>query len=146
MQTLSFDKLQRELEAAGTAPAVIARICQELKDHCEDTMAAAVAGGVDPQEAQRLALAALGSDAAIVAAVASRRQLLDWRQRWPQSARCVDSLTWCLAAPAAPFVYCATHPAWIVRWSLSSSLAVCVTGSLLLAIQWLITTGAVAFS
>lgn len=141
MQTLSFDKLARELEAVGAAPSVIARITQELKDHCADAELAGLARGLRPDEARRQARLDLGSSDAIVKAVASHPQLLDWRHRWPQSARWVDSLGWYAALPAAPFVYCASHPAFIVRWGLSSSLAVCITGSILFALQWLILIG-----
>jgi hypothetical protein len=141
MQTLSFEKLARELEAVGAAPSVIARITEELKDHCADAEQAALERGLSPRQARRRAREELGSADAIVRAVAADPQLLDWRHRWPQSARCVDSLTWYLALPAAPFVYCASHPASIVRWGLSSSLAVCITGSILFAMQWLIVFG-----
>jgi hypothetical protein len=141
MQTLSFERLARELEAAGAAPSVIARITQELKDHCADAERAALDRGVGPAEARQEAVEILGSADAIVAAVAAQSDLLDWRHRWSRSARCVDSLTWCIALPAAPFVYCASHPAFIVRWGLSSSLALCVTGSILLAMQWLVLSG-----
>jgi hypothetical protein len=141
MQTLSFERLARELEAVGAAPSVIARITQELEDHCADAEHAALERGVAPAEARQEAYEAIGSPDAIAAAVAAQPHLLDWRHRWPQSARCVDSLTWCAALPAAPFVYCASHPAFIVRWGLSSSLALCVTGSILLAMQWLVVMG-----
>ena len=138
MQTFSFNQLERELAAAGAAPAVIARITLELKDHCADAEAAALDRGLSPAEARHQARVSLGSSEAIVAAVAAQQSLLDWRHRWPQSARCVDSFTYCLALPAAPFLYCASHPAWIVRWSLSSSLAACITASILFGMQWLI--------
>lgn len=141
MQTLSFRRLVHELEAAGAAPDVIARMSQELKDHCEDAETQALSQGMDPDAARAHARESLGNEAAIVSAVRARSELLSWRQRWPQSARCVDSLAYCLVLPAAPFVYCASHPAWIVRWSLSSSLATCVTASLLFAIQWLMAIG-----
>lgn len=141
MQTLSFERLARQLEAAGAARPVIARITQELKDHCADAELAARERGLGTDAAHHQALAVLGSAESIVAAVAAQPQLLNWRYRWPHSARCVDSLSYCLAAPAAPFVYCASHPAFIVRWGLSSSLAICITGSLLFAMQWLVFMG-----
>ena len=141
MQTPSFDRLERKLVAAGAAPSVIARIKQELLDHCADAEEAALERGLSAAEARRAAYLLIGSDDAIVDAVASRPSLLDWRHRWPQSARCVDSLAYCAALPAAPFVYCVTHPAWIVRWSLSSSLALCVTGTILFTMQWLVSIG-----
>ena len=141
MQTLSFSRLERKLAAAGAAPAVIARMKQELLDHCVDAEAAALERGLSAAAARREAWSQIGSDDAIVDAVAARPSLLDWRHRWPHSARCVDSLALCVALPAAPFVYCATHPAWIVRWCLSSSLALCVTATILFAMQWLIAIG-----
>lgn len=136
MPALNFQQLSRQLAAAGAAPAVIARITAELKDHCADAETAATARGTDPSEARRQALRCLGSAESIVAAVAAQPQLLDWRHRWPQSARCIDSIIYCLLLPAAPFVYCISHPASVVRWGLSSSLALCVTGTLLFAMQW----------
>jgi hypothetical protein len=135
MQTLSFRLLRRELEAAGTAPSVIARITQELKDHCADAESDALARGLSRHQARVEARASLGTEQEIVSAIASRPSLLDWRHRWPQSARCIDSLAWCIAVPAAPFVYCATHPASIVRWGLSSSLAALITASILFSVQ-----------
>jgi len=140
MQTLSFRQLRRELRAAGAAPSVIDRITLELGEHCQDAEDAALARGASAEEARREACAALGSSAAIVAAVASQPNLLDWRHRWPYSARCVDSIAACLAWPVAPFVYCMSHQAMIVRWGVSSSLAACVTAMLLLAMQ-LLTVG-----
>jgi NAD(P)-dependent dehydrogenase (short-subunit alcohol dehydrogenase family) len=138
MPPLNFKQLVRQLAAAGAAPAVIARITEELKDHCADAEAAARARGASPFEARRLARRGLGSAESIVAAVAAQPQLLDWRHRWPQYSRCIDSLIYFLLLPAAPFVYCATHPASVVRWGLSSSLALCITGTLLFAMQWVI--------
>ena len=138
MRTLSFRELEYELAAVGTAPPVIARITRELKDHCADAEAAAAARGLNQAAARWEALEDLGSGTAIVAAVAASPELLAWRYRWPRSARCVDSIAYCVALPAAPFCYCATHPASIVRWGLSSSLAVCITASILLVMQWLI--------
>lgn len=138
MPALSFDKLARELEAAGAAPSVIARTLQELGDHCADTEAALRAQGLDSASARRQALECLGSSERIVAEVSARAELLDWRHRWPVSARCVDSMTYCLVLPASPFVYCATHPAGLVRWGLSSSLAGCITAAMLFGMQWLV--------
>jgi hypothetical protein len=138
MPAFSFEQLARELRAAGAAPSVIARTCRELKEHYADATAAALDQGLSVAAARRQAMAGLGSPEAIVAAVAARSALLDWRHRWPQSAHCVDSVAYFVALPVAPFVYCASHPAALVRWGLSSTLAVCVTASILFTLQWLI--------
>jgi len=133
-----FDKLGRELRAAGAAPSVVERILAELSDHCLDAEAEWLAKGFDPAEAERRALTSLGSVEAIVGQVMARSELLDWRHRWPQSARCVDSFAHCVAWPAAPFVYCASHPAGMVRWSLSFSLGAFVTATILFTLQLMI--------
>jgi len=138
MQKLSFVELQHKLLAAGAAPSVIDRIIQELREHCDDAAAAAVASGHSASEARRLARSALGSADTIAAAVAAQPELLDWRHRWPGGARTFDGLLRCLVWPVAPFVYCCAHPAPIVRWSVSSGVAACITAMLLFAMQWLI--------
>ena len=138
MPALSYKKLAQELEAAGAAPRIIARMISELRDHCADAEAAALERGLSPAAARREALEALGSVSAIVDEVSRHNCLLDWRHRWPRSARCVDSMTYCLAMPAAPFVYWASHPAGIVRWGVSSSLGLCITGTILFGLQWII--------
>ena len=68
----SFEQLAHELEAAGTARAVIRRTIQELQDHCEDAQAAALEQGLSAQAARQEALECLGSVEAIVAEVSSR--------------------------------------------------------------------------
>lgn len=138
MPALSYQQLAQELEAAGAAPHTIVRIIQELRDHAADAEAAAIERGADREAARRESLASLGSMEAIVEAVARHGCLLDWRCRWPRSARCLESLSLCLAVPAAPFVYVATHPGGLVRWGISSSLACCITGSILFGLQWVI--------
>jgi hypothetical protein len=138
MPALSFKRLALELKAAGAANNTIARMLLELREHCEDAEADALGRGLSPGEARRQAEESLGSCDAIVAAVVARSNLLDWRHRWPHSARCVDSIACCLSLPAAPFVYCANHPAGLVRWGVSSGLGACITASMLLALQWLV--------
>ncbi|MDX1561289.1 MAG: permease prefix domain 1-containing protein [Gammaproteobacteria bacterium] len=117
---------------------MIRRTLEELQDHCADAEAAAIAAGASRRQARRQARLCLGSAERIVDEASARRELLDWRHRWPQSARCLDSLGYCLLLPAVPFAYCASHAASITRWGLSSSLALCITAALLLALQWVI--------
>lgn len=138
MRPLSFIRLERELRAAGVHPAVVLRTMQELKDHCADAEADAVEQGMTRRAARREALRMLGSSENIVTEICARRELMSWRHRWPQSARCLDTLAYCCVLPAASFVYCTSHRASITRWGLSSSLAICVTGSLLYVLQWML--------
>jgi len=138
MSAPKLELLRRELKAAGAAPVVITRMLLELEEHLADAEAAAIAQGMDPGDARRHACACLGTTQAIVAAVAARTELLDWRQRWPRSARCLDTVSYMVAWPAAPFVYCASHPAGIVRWGVSSGLGACVTACMLLAMNSLL--------
>lgn len=135
MSAPEFGKLASELEAVGASPSVISRTLIELEDHCADVEAVALKKGFDRATARRHALECLGDLDAIVAAVAARPNLLSWRCRWPHAARWAESMSYCLLWPAVPFVYCATHPAGIVRWSLSSTLAICVTATILFILQ-----------
>jgi hypothetical protein len=137
MSVLNFEALERELKAAGAAPNIIARTLLELREHCADIEAAAIERGMSAEQARARAIRRLGTSAAIVAEIRARRELLDWRHRWPHSARCVDSISYCLAWPVAPFVYCATHPAGIVRWGVSSGLGACITACILLTLNWI---------
>jgi hypothetical protein len=137
MPPLSFRQLERQLRAAGVHPAVVCRTVQELRDHYADAEADGLERGLTRREARRAALGSLGSTDSIVAEVCSRRELMSWRYRWPRSARCVDSLSYCCVLPAASFLYCASHRASITRWGLSSSLALCLTATLLFALRWL---------
>jgi len=141
MRSPDFQRLARDLEAVGAAPAVIRRTIEELQNHLDDAEAAAIEAGLDGPAARRAAYRALGQRKRIVAEIAARPQLLSWRRRWPQAASCVDTVSYCALWPVTPFVYCATHPAGIVRWGVSSSLAACVTGTLLFAMQWLVRSG-----
>jgi len=141
MRPPEFRRLARNLEAIGVAPSVIRRTVQELQDHFEDAEAAARADGLDDKAAFRAAVRTLGRLDAIAAEIAARPNLLSWRHRWPQTARCVDSMSYCLLWPVSPFVYYANHPAGIVRWGLSSSLAACVTATMLLVLHWILRSG-----
>lgn len=137
MQAPELDRLARDLEAIGAAPSIICRTLQELEDHLADAELAARQRGLTQPAAQREAAEALGDLRQLVAQVALRPRLLVWRRRWPVVARCLHSVSYCLLWPVSPLVYVAAHPADAVRWGLSSSIALCITASLLLSLQWL---------
>lgn len=138
MPAHSFEKLALKLQAAGAAPSVVERICEELSDHMAEAEAEGVARGLSVSAARAEAVALLGSADSIVAEVAGRPELLEWRRRWPFAARCLHAIASCGMLPAMPFVYCASHPVWLARWGLSSGIAVCVTAGLLLGMQSLV--------
>lgn len=142
MRRPELEGLERALLEAGVAPRFVYRTLSELADHCDDIEADALASGASRAEAARLARHAIGNDADIVAAVSAQRELLCWPCRWPRSAHCIESLCYYALLPAAPFVYCAERGSTIARWSLSTSLALLVTGTLLFSLQWFVAVGA----
>jgi hypothetical protein len=137
MRVADLERLAHELDAVGAAPAIIRRTLQELEDHYEDAVAAARRAGLDRAAAETAAARSIGDLKHIVTEVAARPDLLSWRHRWPHAANCVNCASYCLLWPVSPFVYFVNHPAGIVRWSVSSSLAICVTGSILLSLHWM---------
>ena len=140
-----FSRLARALLAAGVAPCCVSRTIHELRDHCADIEADALAAGYGPEEAAALARAALGDDADIVAAMSARVELLRWSRRWPRSAQCIESVGQLALLPAAPIAYCAAHGTDIARWSVSASLAAFLTAALLFSLQWIMSFGPAAF-
>jgi hypothetical protein len=112
----------------------------ELRDHYEDLLAAHLESGLDQASAVRAARRALGADARIADAALGRRELLSWSARHPVLTSCARSAASVAAWPAVPVVFCAHRRSLIARWGASLSLAIVVTGSLLLALNSMLTT------
>jgi len=130
-----FRALERALLAADVSPRFVCRTIQELSDHYEDITEDALRAGFEPDDAQILARRALGTDAAIVSAVAARGELKRWPCRWPRCAAALGIVSYYALLPAAPLVYCTEHGGTIARWSVSASLAALVTGAMLFSMQ-----------
>jgi hypothetical protein len=136
MHEHAFGRLRSLLVAGGVAPRHVRRLLIELSEHCEELERDAMAAGLTPPEARAEALRSLGSAPALADAVLARKELLGWSGRWPRTAHALAAFS---ALPAVP-LECAGHCAVIARWSASCGLALLMTGSLLLSLQWIIFT------
>src|SRR5690606_16062059 len=133
-----FERLRLELLNAGIAPAYVERAVRELTDHFEDLEAAAREAGHGPAEAARWAEHALGSEEAIAATLLARPELRTWYERWPRTTLCLRALACVGMLPLVPIAFCFDRGAAIARWGASVALAMLVTASLLLSMNWLL--------
>lgn len=134
----TFHRLRKELRRGGVSPRYIERTISELQDHYADIESAALDRGLPPEEAAAAARRGLGTDGAIAAAVLSEPSLKTWAHRWPRTAGALVTTAWVAVLPVVPFVYCAQRGEAIARWGLSASLAVLMTGALLLGMHSLL--------
>lgn len=130
-----FSDLERQLLTGGVEPRYVRRTMQELRDHYSDIEHDLLDDGLNPDEASRRALTALGDEQTLATAVLARPELRDWRCDWPRAAACLDSVALLVVLPAVPMAYCAYRVPLIARWSASVSLAALVTGALLLGLR-----------
>lgn len=130
-----FRDLERALLAADVSPRFVWRTIQELSDHFEDLKTDAVQSGYRAGEARIVARRAMGTDAAILAAVTSRAELMRWPSRWPRCAALLNRVSYYGLLPVVPFVYCTEHGSTIARWTASIGLATLVTGAMLFSMQ-----------
>jgi len=133
-----FERLKLALLEGGVASRYVQRTILELQDHYTDIENEAIAAGLSARDAAAQARAALGSNKSIASAVIAHTELRDWTHRWPRAARYARAAVLLVVLPVAPLLYCACRGPSIARWSISASLALLVTGSLLLGMQWVI--------
>jgi hypothetical protein len=139
MPDREFHELRGQLLNSGIARIYVDRTILELREHCEDLEGDALAAGLSMAAAKAAARTALGSDQAISAAILARPELLAWSRRWPRVAACVSSVVLVGAVAEAPFVFCIHRAPEILRWSIVSTLAVVLIGSLGAGLNWMIT-------
>ena len=126
-----FESLRLELLRSGVTPVYIERTILELEEHYSDLENAALASGVDAHEAARVALATLGNERAIAAAVLAQPALLTFSTRYPRVAQY-------LTLPGLPLMFCIEHRPELTRWVAAVGLAATLMGSVLATLNWLI--------
>jgi len=138
MRDARFELLRLELLEAGVAPVYVERTILELAEHYADLERAALDGGLRPDEAARAALASLGSQRAIAAAVLSRSELLTFRTRHPRVAHYLHSAAAIGTLPGLPLMFCIEHRPELTRWGVAISVAATLMSSVLAGLNWLI--------
>jgi hypothetical protein len=132
-----FAALRLELLRGGVSPLYVERTILELTEHYEDLEDDALGAGMSAEDAARTAVARLGSDQTIAAAVIARRELLSWSHRWPTVALCVRSAATIGAMPAIPVLYCVRSEE-LARWSGAVASALVLVALLLAWLNWMI--------
>jgi hypothetical protein len=141
MREPDFNDLATKLLKCGIAPRHAHRTVNELRDHYDDLVDAAVDDGASSKKARRRAASRLGPMNEFVSEMASRRELKTWAYRYPRLAIVVYPVACLAVLPAAPVVAGIAHRAVLMRWGASLIGAGLVTAMLLLIMQLSILLG-----
>jgi hypothetical protein len=133
-----FESLRLELLRSGVTPAYVERTILELAEHYTDLESGALASGLCAEEAARVALAAIGNERAIAAAILARRELLTFSTRYPRVAQYLHSAATIGTLPGLPLMFCIEHRPELARWVAAVGLAATLMGSVLAVLNWLI--------
>jgi len=135
MREPDFNALATRLLSNGISPRHAHRTVNELRDHYDDLVDAAVDEGANSKTARRRAASELGKMDDFVTEMASRRELKTWAKRYPHLAVVVYPIACLAVLPALPvFVGIANRTA-LMRWSASLLAAGLVTAVLMLIMQ-----------
>ena len=135
MREPDFNQLARRLLQSGIAPRHAHRAVNEIRDHYDDLVDAAVDGGASSQAARRQAAAQLGSMDDLVAAMNARRELKTWAFRYPIAAVVFYPVACLVALPAVPVFAGIANASVVARWGASLLAAGLFTAALLLLLQ-----------
>jgi len=135
MREPDFNRLAQNLLKSGIAPRHAHRAVNEIRDHYDDLVDAAVDDGASSRNARQLAASRLGSMDDLVAAMNARRELKTWAFRFPRAAVVIYPLACLAVLPAVPVFAGIANASLIARWSASLLAAGLFTTALLLLLQ-----------
>lgn len=141
MREPDFNELATQLLKSGIAPRHTHRTVNELRDHYDDLVDAAVDNGASSQIARREAASRLGPMDDFVSEMASRRELKTWAYRFPRLAVVVYPVACLAVLPAVPVVAGIAHRTALMRWGASLLGAGLITAFMLLVLQLSIILG-----
>jgi hypothetical protein len=141
MREPDFNDLATKLLKSGIAPRHAHRTVNELRDHYDDLVDAAVDDGATRKKARRHAAVGLGPMDDFVSEMASRRELKTWAYRYPRLAIVVYPVACLAVLPAVPVVAGIAHRTALMRWGASLLGAGVVTAVMLLVLQLSIILG-----
>ena len=127
-----FRALRRELVRGGVAPAMVTRTLAELYDHYEDLESEALASGCSSAEASAEAMGRLGSSRVLAREVLSHPEFQSWAFRWPWVPAVLRHFVMLTSLASVPVLVVVSRGPVIVRWCVSTGLAMLITGALLL--------------
>lgn len=135
MREPNFNRLAQRLLQSGIAPRHAHRAVNEIRDHYDDLVDAALDGGASSRNARQLAASQLGSMDDLVAAMNARRELKTWAFRFPHAAIVIYPLACLAVLPAVPVFAGIANASIIARWGASLLAAGLFTAALLLVLQ-----------
>ena len=141
MREPDFTVLATRLLKSGITPYHAHRTVNELRDHYDDLVDAAVDTGSSSKKARRLAATELGTMEDFVVEMASRRELKTWTFRYPHLAVVVYPLACLAVLPAMPVFAGIAHRTTLLRWGVSLLGAGLVTALMMLVMQLSIILG-----
>lgn len=141
MREPDFNALAKSLLHQGIAPRHAHRTVNELRDHYDDLVDAAVDEGANSKAARRAAAQQLGSMDDFVHAMSECRELKTWSFRYPHLAVVVYPLACFAILPAAPVLAGLAHREALMRWGASLLAAGLVTALMFLVMQLSIILG-----
>lgn len=135
MREPDFNDLATRLVQSGIAPRHAHRTVNEIRDHYDDLLDAAVERGASSREARLLAAQELGRIDDLVSEMSARRELKTWAFRYPRAAMVVYPLACLAVLPAAPVNAGIANAPVLARWGASLLAAGLFTAALLLVLQ-----------
>lgn len=135
MRDPDFNLLAERLLHSGIAPRHAHRTVNEIRDHYDDLVDAAVDDGATSRAAREDAARQLGSMDDFVSAMSARRELKSWAFRYPRTAIVIYPLACLAALPAAPVIAGIANASLVARWGASLLAAGLFTAGLLLVLQ-----------
>ena len=135
MREPNFNRMAQRLLSSGIAPRHAHRAVNEIRDHYDDLVDAAMANGASSSSARQLAASRPGSMDDLVDAMSARRELKTWAFRFPHAAIVIYPLACLAVLPAVPVFAGIANASVIARWSASLLGAGLFTAALLLLLQ-----------
>lgn len=135
MREPDFNELATRLLQTGVAPKHAHRMVNEIRDHYDDLVDAAVDAGRPIREARQAAGRELGQFDDLVREVSACRELKTWAFRYPHAAIIVYPLACLAALPAVPVFAGIANAPLLARWGASLLAAGLFTAGLLLVLQ-----------
>jgi hypothetical protein len=139
MRRPDFSEFRNHLLRLGVAPRSVRRAVLELGEHYDDLVDNAVAAGMSPVDAERLACRDLGDLETIAAEIAARPELRSWAWKHPHLALLFYPLACMAVLPAVPLIAGVANAPAVARWAGGVLLGGLVTATMLLVMQLVIT-------
>ena len=127
-----FRHLQRLLLNGGVSSAAVTRTMAELYDHYEDIEAEAIESGSSQEAATVEALTRLGDVQVLAGEVLRHPEFKSWAFRWVWVPAVLRHFLIVTSFASMPVLVVVSRGPLIVRWCVSTGLAMLVTAGLLL--------------